>query len=35
MLYAIVDIETSGGYASAAGITEIAIIITDGITVLE
>ncbi len=35
MLYAIVDIETSGGYASAAGITEIAIIITDGVTVIE
>lgn len=30
MLYAIVDIETTGGYAAAGGITEIAVIITDG-----
>ena len=30
MLYAVVDIETTGGYASANGITEIAIRITDG-----
>ena len=30
LLYAIVDIETTGGYAGAGGITEIAVIITDG-----
>lgn len=30
MLYAIVDIETTGGYAAANGITEIAVFITDG-----
>ena len=30
MLYAIVDIETTGGYAAASGITEIAICISDG-----
>jgi DNA polymerase-3 subunit epsilon len=30
LLYAIVDIETTGGYAAAGGITEIAIRITDG-----
>ena len=30
MLYAIVDIETTGGYAAANGITEIAICISDG-----
>ncbi|MEP6616079.1 MAG: 3'-5' exonuclease, partial [Ginsengibacter sp.] len=29
-MYAIVDIETTGGYAAAGGITEIAIIIYDG-----
>ncbi len=33
--YAIVDIETTGGNASGSRITEIAIIIHDGITVLE
>ncbi len=30
MLYAIVDIETTGGYAAAGGITEVAVIVTDG-----
>ncbi|MEJ7673821.1 MAG: exonuclease domain-containing protein [Chitinophagaceae bacterium] len=30
LLFAIVDIETTGGYAAAGGITEIAVIITDG-----
>ena len=34
-LYAIVDIETTGGYAAAGGITEIAIIIHDGLKVVE
>ena len=29
-MYAIVDIETTGGYASAYGITEIAVYIHDG-----
>ena len=29
-MYAIVDIETTGGYASSNGITEIAIFIHDG-----
>ena len=31
-MYAIVDIETTGGHASSNGITEIAIIIHDGVT---
>lgn len=31
MLYAVVDIETTGGNASAGGITEIAVVVTDGI----
>ncbi|GAC1381163.1 MAG: exonuclease domain-containing protein [Ginsengibacter sp.] len=35
MLYAIVDIETTGGYAAANGITEIAIRISDGRNVIE
>lgn len=35
MLYAIVDIETTGGYAAANGITEIAVFITDGNTILK
>lgn len=35
MLYAIVDIETTGGYAAANGITEIAVFITDGKQVTE
>jgi DNA polymerase III subunit epsilon len=35
MLYAIVDIETTGSYASANGITEIAIVIHDGKKVLN
>ncbi|MEO8794501.1 MAG: exonuclease domain-containing protein, partial [Daejeonella sp.] len=34
-LYAIVDIETTGGHASANGITEIAILIHNGKTVIE
>jgi DNA polymerase-3 subunit epsilon len=29
-MYAIVDIETTGGYAAAHGITEISILISDG-----
>ena len=29
-MYAIVDIETTGGYAAAGGITEIAVILFDG-----
>lgn len=33
--YAIVDIETTGGYASGSGITEIAILIHDGQQVIE
>lgn len=33
--YAIVDIETTGGYASGCGITEIAILIHDGRQVIE
>ncbi len=33
MLYAIVDIETTGGYAASNGITEIAVFITDGTSV--
>jgi DNA polymerase-3 subunit epsilon len=35
LLYAIVDIETTGGYAAANGITEIAIFISDGSRVLR
>ena len=35
MLYAVVDIETTGGYAAAHGITEIAIKIHDGLTVID
>ena len=35
MLYAVVDIETTGSYASANGITEIAIVIHDGVKVLN
>ncbi len=35
MYYAIVDIETTGGYASAGAITEIAIIVTDGEKIIE
>src|SRR6201995_4179101 len=34
-MYAIVDIETTGGYASANGITEIAICIHNGKKVIE
>lgn len=35
MLYAIVDIETTGSYAAGNGITEIAIVIHDGLKVLH
>jgi len=35
MLYAVVDIETTGGFASGNGITEIAIIIHDGLSVID
>ena len=35
MLYAIVDIETTGGYAAAGGITEIAVNISDGEKILS
>lgn len=35
MEYAVVDIETTGGYAAAAGITEIAIIIHDGEQIID
>lgn len=35
MEYAIVDIETTGGYASASGITDIAIVIHDGKKVID
>ena len=34
-LYAIVDIETTGGHANAHGITEIAIFIHDGVEIIE
>ncbi len=35
MLYAIVDIETTGSYAAANGITEIGIVIHDGVKILH
>lgn len=35
MLYAVVDIETTGGFASGNGITEIAIVVHDGSRILE
>lgn len=35
VLYAVTDIETTGGYAGAHGITEICVLVTDGQTVLE
>ena len=35
MLYAIVDIETTGGYAASNGITEIAVFVSDGKHVLS
>jgi DNA polymerase-3 subunit epsilon len=35
VLFAIVDIETTGSYAAGAGITEIAIVITDGEEILH
>jgi DNA polymerase III subunit epsilon len=34
-MYAIVDIETTGGYASSNGITEISIFIHDGSKVVK
>jgi DNA polymerase-3 subunit epsilon len=35
ILYAVTDIETTGGYASGNGITEIAVILTDGIEIID
>ena len=35
MLYAIVDIETTGGYAAAGGITEVAVVVTDGENIID
>lgn len=35
MLYAVTDIETTGGYAGAHGITEICVLVTDGETIIE
>lgn len=35
MLYAVVDIETTGGFASGNGITEISILIHDGVSVVD
>ena len=35
MLYAIVDIETTGGYAAASGITEIAAFVSDGTRIIK
>lgn len=35
MQFAVIDIETTGGYAANNGIIEIAVIITDGITVFD
>ena len=35
MLYAVVDIETTGGFASSNGITEIAVIVTDGRNIID
>ena len=35
MLFAIVDIETTGGYAAANGIIEIAVFISDGKKILD
>ncbi|MEO7314500.1 MAG: exonuclease domain-containing protein, partial [Ginsengibacter sp.] len=35
MYYAIVDIETTGGYAASNGITEIAVFISDGKSVVK
>lgn len=34
-MYAIVDIETTGGHANANGITEIAIVIHDGVSIVQ
>jgi DNA polymerase-3 subunit epsilon len=35
MLYAVVDIETTGGFASGNGITEISILVHDGLKVID
>lgn len=35
MIFAITDIETTGGYASANSITEVAVVLTDGVKELE
>ncbi|WP_316751313.1 exonuclease domain-containing protein [Pedobacter gandavensis] len=35
MLYAVVDIETTGGHASGNGITEISILVHDGLSVVD
>lgn len=35
LLYAIVDIETTGGYAAAGGITEVAVVLSDGQQILK
>ena len=35
MIYAIVDIETTGGYAASNGITEIAIFVHDGLKIID
>jgi DNA polymerase-3 subunit epsilon len=35
MLYAVVDIETTGGFASGNGITEISILVHDGSKVTD
>lgn len=35
MLYAVVDIETTGGHASGNGITEISILVHDGVSVVD
>jgi DNA polymerase III subunit epsilon len=35
LLYAIVDIETTGGYAAASGITEIAVYVSDGKKIVD
>ena len=34
-MYAVVDIETTGGFASSNGITEIAVIVTDGRNIID
>ncbi len=35
MIYAIVDIETTGGYAASNGITEIAVFVHDGLKIMD